>query len=56
MGNGTSKALGLLQIGPGADVEGERNGVEEDLAKVIQATGKHPKVFDGVGKVKDYKF
>ena len=43
----------LPRIGPGADVEGACNTVWDDLATVLQA--KHPKVVDGVGKLKDYK-
>ena len=53
MDNATSKALGLLRIGPGADVEGECNGFAEDLATVLHA--KHPKVFDVVDKLKGNK-
>ena len=53
MGHVTSKALGLLRIGLGADVEGACNVVGEDLATILQA--KHPKVFDGVGKLNDYQ-
>ena len=53
LGHATSKALGLLRIGLGADVEGACNVDGEDLATILQAT--HPKVFDGVGKLKDYK-
>ena len=53
LGNASSKALGLLRIGPGADVDCECNAVGEDLATVLQ--GKHSKVFDGAGKLKDYK-
>ena len=54
LGHTTSKALGLLRIGLGADVEGACNVDGEDLATILQA--KHPKVFDGVGRLKDYKF
>ena len=43
----------LPRIGPGADVEGACNTVWDDLATDLQA--KHPKVVDGVGKLKDYK-
>ena len=43
----------MLRIGLGADVEGACNVVGEDLATIRQA--KHPKVFDGVRKLKDYK-
>ena len=54
LGHVTSKALGLLRIGPGANSEfGQCNVVREDLVLALQA--KHPKVFDGVGKLKDYK-
>ena len=52
MDNATSKALGLLRIGSGADVEGECNGFAEDLATVH---AKHPKVFDVVDKPKGNK-
>ena len=44
MDNATSKALGLLRIRPGADVEGECIGFGEDLATVLHA--KHPKGFE----------
>lgn len=53
MDNATSKALGLLRIRPGADVDGECIGVGEDLATVLHA--KHPKVFDVVDKLKGNK-
>ena len=53
LGHANSNALGLLRIGPGADVEGACNAVGKDLATFLQP--KHPKVFDGVGKLKDYK-
>ena len=53
MDNATSKALGLLRIGPGADVEGVCNGFGEDLATVLHA--KDPKVFDVVDKLKGNK-
>ena len=52
LSHATSKALGLLRIGLGTDVEGACNVVGEDLATILQA--KHPKGFDGVGKLKDY--
>ena len=53
LGHATSNTLGLLRIELGADVEGACNVVGEDLATILQA--EHPKVFDGVGKLKDYK-
>ena len=42
-----------LRIALGADVEGACYLLGKDLATILQA--KHPKVFDGVGKLKDYK-
>ena len=53
LGRVTSKALGPLTIGPGASSGFECNLVGADLASGLQA--KHPKVFDGVGKLKEYK-
>ncbi|KAL9985472.1 hypothetical protein ACROYT_G007886 [Oculina patagonica] len=50
----TSKALGLLRIGLGASGGSVQcNVVREDLALALQA--KYPKVFVGVGKLKDYQ-
>ena len=49
-----SKALGLLRIGLGVSSGSvQSNVVGEDLASALQA--KYPKVFVGVGKLKDYK-
>ena len=54
LGHETSKALGLLRIGLGVSSGSVQcNVVGEDLASVLQA--KYPKVFVGVGKLKDYK-
>ena len=54
LGHETLRALGLLQIGLGvARGFAQCNVVGEDLASALQA--KNPKVFVGVGKLKDYK-
>ena len=53
LGHVTSKALGLLRIGPGASSGFECNLVRVDLASAFQA--KYLKVSDSVTKRKDYK-
>ena len=49
----TSQELGLLRIGLNVSSGSECNVVGKDLASALQA--KYPKVFDGIGKLKDYK-
>ena len=53
LGHVTSKELGLLRIGLNVSSGSECNVVGKDLASALQA--KYPKVFDGIGKLKDYK-
>ena len=54
LGHETSKAMGLLRIGLGVSSGSKPcNVVGGDLASALQA--KFPKVFFGVGKIKDYK-
>ena len=54
LGHETSRDLGLLRIGLGASGGSVQcNVVGEDLAPALQA--KYPKVFVGVGKLKDYQ-
>ena len=54
LGHITSRDLGLLCISLGASNElAECNVVSEDLASALQT--KYPKVFNGIGKLKDYR-
>ncbi|XP_074634263.1 uncharacterized protein LOC141892813 [Acropora palmata] len=54
LGHLTSRDLGLLRIGLSASSESaECNVVSKDLASALQA--KHPKVFIGIGKLKEYR-
>ena len=54
LGHITSRNLGLLRIGLGASSESaECNVVSKDLASALQA--KHPQVFNGIGKLKEYR-
>ena len=50
----TSRDFGLLGNGLGASSElAERNVVSKDLASALQT--KYPKVFSGIGKLKEYR-
>ncbi|XP_015754060.1 PREDICTED: uncharacterized protein LOC107333722 [Acropora digitifera] len=54
LGHITSRDLGLLRIGLGASSElAECNVVSKDLASALQT--KYPKVFSGIGKLKEYR-
>ena len=54
LGHITSRDLGLLLIGLGASSESaECNVVSKDLASALQT--KYPKVFRGIGKLKEYR-
>ena len=51
LGHITSRDLGLLRIGLGAS--SECNVVSKDLGSALQT--KYPKVFSGIGKLKEYR-
>jgi len=52
LGNTTAKELGVLHIGPKASrIGGSCNEVKSDFANQLKA--QYPKVFTGVGKLKD---
>ena len=53
LGHSTAKALGILSIGPGANINSECNVVHNDLKS--QMLAKYPGVFKGVGKLRDYQ-
>ena len=54
LGHITSRDLGLPRIGLGASSESaECNVVSKDLASALQT--KYPKVFNGIGKLKEYR-
>ena len=54
LGNATAKELGVLHIGPKASpIGGSCNEVRSDFANQLKA--QYPKVFTGVGKLKDFE-
>ena len=54
LGNATAKELGVLHIGPKASpIGGSCNEVKSDFADQLKA--QYPKVFMGVGKLKDFE-
>ena len=54
LGHISSRDLGCLRIGPCARIESaEYNVVGKDLASALQK--KYPKVFSGIGKLKEYR-
>ena len=54
LGHTTSRDLGLLRIGLSASSEpAECNVIGKDLASALQT--KYPKVFSGIGKLKEYR-
>ena len=54
LGNATAKELGVLHIGPKASpISGSCNEVKSDFADQLKA--QYPKVFTGVGKLKDFE-
>lgn len=54
LGNDTVKELGVLHIGPKASpIGGSCNEVKSDFADQLKA--QYPKVFTGVGKLKDFE-
>ena len=54
LGNATAKELGVLHIGPKATpIGGSCNEVKSDFADQLKA--QYPKVFTGVGKLKDFE-
>ena len=56
LGYSTAKDLGVLRIGPGAGANfsaADCSHVGDTFAEKIKV--KHPKVFQGIGKLKDYK-
>jgi len=54
LGNTTAKELGVLHIGPKASpIGGSCNEVKSDFANQLKA--QYPKVFTGVGKLKDFE-
>ena len=54
LGNGTAKELGVLHIGPKASlICGSCTEVKSDFADQLKA--QYPKVFTGVGKLKDFE-
>ena len=54
LGNATAKELGVLHIGPKASpIGGSCNEVKSDFANQLKV--QYPKVFTGVGKLKDFE-
>ena len=54
LGNATAKELGVLHIGPKASpIGGSCNEVKSDFTDQLKA--QYPKVFTGVGKLKDFE-
>ena len=53
LGNATARALGVLHVGPNTAPVTDCNALQDDIVGELKA--KYPKVFEGVGKLKDFK-